>query len=543
MSELLIIAIAWFAYLILFVNVGSIIEKLLGVNSLEGRPLFGTLLKVLLGMSVITAVFAVISFWFPIDIHAGAVVLAVALLLFLHRSVRSSWQLALSGFASLSLPIKCFSVLVLLIVLLSSWLPTLNYDTGLYHNQFIKWINTFPVIPGLANLHGRFGFNSHWHLLEAGLNGFPVLVRPLNDLGSFITVLLLFASIEALHYLIKKEDLFADQLMVMFFFPLYLLCRFFTSDTPDLPNAIIGFTVLVIPFHFLKNSKSLVFYVTAIGGFLATIKITAVFGLLVAFPAFLKLKIRSKLIAVLLGLLLVSPWLIRNYIQTGYLVFPAKITAMNAPDYQVPETHMDYMNVLLEVHGQFGRYAVEMFDVGFDQWLVRWFNFQTRFVQVILVFCPIMLLLLFLRDLYMIRKKCFDEVATHLMVHMITLLTLAVWFTKGPNPRYIYGVFIFYFVYALLRAGIERFRYAQLGFVALGFVLLLKMSNTIKNEPSIEIRSTDYEYMDAGAISIPFPSEHDQCWNHELPCASKLVIGLEMRGENLSDGFRIRNID
>ncbi|EMO63800.1 hypothetical protein LEP1GSC133_1179, partial [Leptospira borgpetersenii serovar Pomona str. 200901868] len=34
------------------------------------------------------------------------------------------------------------------------------YDSGLYHIQSIKWIQEYSVVPGLANLHGRFGFNS-----------------------------------------------------------------------------------------------------------------------------------------------------------------------------------------------------------------------------------------------------------------------------------------------------------------------------------------------------------------------------------------------
>jgi hypothetical protein len=41
------------------------------------------------------------------------------------------------------------------------------YDNGLYHLQTILWNTNAPLIPGLANLHGRLGFNSLLFLIAA----------------------------------------------------------------------------------------------------------------------------------------------------------------------------------------------------------------------------------------------------------------------------------------------------------------------------------------------------------------------------------------
>jgi hypothetical protein len=41
------------------------------------------------------------------------------------------------------------------------------YDNGLYHLQTILWNTDAPLIPGLANLHGRLGFNSLLFLIAA----------------------------------------------------------------------------------------------------------------------------------------------------------------------------------------------------------------------------------------------------------------------------------------------------------------------------------------------------------------------------------------
>jgi hypothetical protein len=34
------------------------------------------------------------------------------------------------------------------------------FDTGLYHLPMVNWISNYALPFGLANLHGRFGFNS-----------------------------------------------------------------------------------------------------------------------------------------------------------------------------------------------------------------------------------------------------------------------------------------------------------------------------------------------------------------------------------------------
>ena len=46
------------------------------------------------------------------------------------------------------------------------------YDTGLYHLQAVKWAAHYPAVPGLANLHYRFGYNNSVHLFAAYTDAF-----------------------------------------------------------------------------------------------------------------------------------------------------------------------------------------------------------------------------------------------------------------------------------------------------------------------------------------------------------------------------------
>ena len=57
------------------------------------------------------------------------------------------------------------TIVVLLVTLL--WLanratgsPNGQYDTGMYHYPVVKRASTYPVVPGIANLHGRLAYNN-----------------------------------------------------------------------------------------------------------------------------------------------------------------------------------------------------------------------------------------------------------------------------------------------------------------------------------------------------------------------------------------------
>lgn len=47
--------------------------------------------------------------------------------------------------------------------------PEFQFDTGYYHLQALRWTTDHPLTRGLANVHHRLGFNSHWTLVAAAL--------------------------------------------------------------------------------------------------------------------------------------------------------------------------------------------------------------------------------------------------------------------------------------------------------------------------------------------------------------------------------------
>ena len=52
------------------------------------------------------------------------------------------------------------SVAVILLMAYGSSRGYMHYDTTLYHASAIRWIEEYGVVPGLANLQSRYGYNS-----------------------------------------------------------------------------------------------------------------------------------------------------------------------------------------------------------------------------------------------------------------------------------------------------------------------------------------------------------------------------------------------
>src|SRR5690242_7657843 len=74
-----------------------------------------------------------------------------------------------TAFLSARRLIPLYAVMVLFLALRASG-PCDYYDTGLYGWQAVRWIQAYPVVPGLANVHGRFGLDSSVFLCIAALS-------------------------------------------------------------------------------------------------------------------------------------------------------------------------------------------------------------------------------------------------------------------------------------------------------------------------------------------------------------------------------------
>jgi hypothetical protein len=157
-----------------------------------------------------------------------------------------------------------------------------------------------------------------------------------------------------------------------------------------------------------------------------------------------------------------------------------------------------------------------------------------------LVICFVLLIPLFVVDcVKLVRTSWGYNPMLYLITHAVFIVSIFIIFKLAPEIRYAYGFLLFYFVFLIMRMGVGKSRWMQIGLAAAGLVMYARIVMIISAEAPAPVWSKTYKEMDGSALPIYYPAEFDQCWNHDLPCTSRFIDGLEMRGIELSQGFRI----
>ena len=124
---------------------------------------------IFIGFLVLHTLLGYLSLFAPIGLIIHVIVLAASIAsLFLNKNYFIKiLPVVEHRIKPLPLYIVIPPVMFLFLILSYSLYSFNHYDTGLYYLQNIQWIEHYPVVKGLANLHGRFGFNSHFFLDSA----------------------------------------------------------------------------------------------------------------------------------------------------------------------------------------------------------------------------------------------------------------------------------------------------------------------------------------------------------------------------------------
>src|ERR1700741_5010153 len=119
------------------------------------------------------------------------------------------------------------------------------HDTLLYHLAAVRWVADFGSVPGLANLHGRLGFNTALHPLAA-LFGSPFGIAVGREFVNPVIVVSAGAALLQSIRLNGKEFFFPDSVYACLLFPLVLglvFCDCLSSPQPDVSSAGIALLV------------------------------------------------------------------------------------------------------------------------------------------------------------------------------------------------------------------------------------------------------------------------------------------------------------
>lgn len=304
-----------------------------------------------IGMAVAALVASTWSLFAAVGPDCHLALLAITLLSLCSAPVRAelrAFATAVRDIPLLAWPILAW--LALTVAFAGTDAPVYNLDPGRYHFQNLLWTKSFPVVPGLANLHNRYAFSSSWYPFHALFDWGLFEDRSYHVINSFLFFLLVgFGVVCAVRSLRDRPGPIeaAGLAMLVFLGYYYDLFRylFLSCLTPDLPVNLFVVICLLVAFDVLQTDAR-----PAPGAFLLLVLLAsqtfairpsgAYVGALLLVVAAHLARTRGGLRAVVrgagLGVLLSTPALIRSYVLSGWPLFPSTSLGFLTPDWQYP---------------------------------------------------------------------------------------------------------------------------------------------------------------------------------------------------------------
>ncbi len=524
-------------------------------------------LLVILGLCVVTTGAGYLSLFMKIALGANALLFLGALLLcaIYRGEITASLKSGVREFRSWDKYVFGLFFLSFFFILVKAAAPPSAFDTGLYHAQAIRWIEEYPVIPGLGNLHGRLAFNSAWFPANA-LFGFSFLkLQPFHVLNGLFLLLIIFICLEGLSKIIagpyRGSDILraAIALSALFVFKDQL-----SSPTPDIPAALLVCLIFIYYLQLREQAGgspdpagSIILCLLA--AWAITIKLStlplSLFIALIAAQEIARGRLANSWIIAGGVLFVVVPYLLRNIWLSGYLVYPLPALDLFHFDWQVPRAAALAEKRAVEAFARDPHYVLPQVHGAFS-WVPTWFH-QTMAdygSKIEKIFLPGLIILL---DglLHLLKKKtgriALEERGRNTVIYLLAAAGLLFWFFTAPDPRFGMG-FIMIAAVLIFLPLLKAFDYQVTRFFPWSLAVLLlyfMVAFGVQDLPAIGPRlwlPSPYPQAQLAAEEIQgrqvyFPrSREGKCWYAPLPSAYH-PAHFAFRGPGLADGFKARS--
>ena len=456
-------------------------------------------------------------------------------------------------------------ILVILLLLLSTS-PINNEDTLSYHAQIIQWIEKYRVVPGIANLHIRYGLQSSW-FVGCAVFGFRFIGT--NALSFVNSIVLLWYFIFIIsqvnkNYRDKKNTLYSFGWLVILMLSLWSYSQVRLTATSASPDFI---TILYcwLCFYLLFNSTGKELsarnfsLIIILGAFAITMKLSAIPVIILllysAYKLFVMKNIRALLVSLLISIAVLLPFIARNVITSGYPVFPSRFPDIVNTDWKLNKEKIIYIQKYITAYA---RIRSEADTAGIDkslsmnmtEWIPVWWKYQSLADKSIIILLILSFCLLILRIKAILASPHYMKVA------LVTALGgILFWFIQAPDPRFGFGfilslmAIIFWFeLQKNKRLNHESWKRV---FIAISFVTVLVLGGySIYRaiyffSPSQLLvpagpASGKYTTIFCDNFSLTVPSVNYGCSNAQIPCAYDSCRSFEARGSSVADGFRAK---
>lgn len=333
--------------------------------------------------------------------------------------------------------------LLLLLMLLYAYGTSrgfIHYDTGLYHAQSIRWIEEYGIVKGLGNLHCRLAYNSSSFALSALYSMSFLGGQSYHCVAGFLALLLAINCLKLTEIIHRKKLQPSDFARVMCIYYLLIIFDEMVSPASDYFMVLTAFYIVIRWMDLLEEKENSIFpyaMLCVLGVYLLTIKLSAaLIVLLVVKPAWMLLrekKWKEIFLYITIGILIAAPFLIRNVILSGWLVYPFTSIDFFSVDWKIPEGIAAYDAKEIQVWGR-GYSDVTRFDISIWEWLPDWFNGLGGMDRLFVLAGLVSVFVWVIRMVWhLIRRRTWSD---KLLLETVMSFCFLFWLFSSPLIRY-----------------------------------------------------------------------------------------------------------
>ncbi len=438
-----IVLLSWMYIFLVCLLIGLGIYKILKkiINGIPPFSIVGFIITGIIGITVYTEFF---SIFYKIGMLAHLLMFSAALIsgYFCRKEFMSSIQkLGSIGFSWEGF----FYICLLVLIAFFTSRGTFHTDTNIYHAANIRLYEEYGLIRGMANLQLHYGYNSAYLAFASIFSMHWLLPFSLHTTTGFIEAVL---CIYACHHLktFKEHErhlMDAGCLGIL----IYAVVNLTGSISPatDYPTMFLSLYIITAWLSVIEQQDTMsvhaihAFSLLSVATvFVATMKLSAgAFAIIVIYPAFCLIKEKrwkEIILYIIMGFSILLPYLIRNILISGWLIYPFESIDLFRVPWKVPLEYLLMDSYQIKVWGRC-LYDVAKIDMPIKEWLPIWWNEQERYAQYLIYANILGLFLSGLTTFSNLLKKIKTEGA-FLCLYLGMIVSILVWFFLAPFIRY-----------------------------------------------------------------------------------------------------------
>ncbi len=509
------------------------------------------------GLMAVTVYAQIYSLFGGVSLIANIVLVIIAAAAFIFS------RKELAEFLKKTAPdVKVWKILILAAIVIFMVIGTsrgyFHYDSDLYHGQSIRWIEEYGCVKGIGNLHCRLGYNSSAFAMCA-LYSFSFLGgQSYHACAGFLALIVMLESLKVLHVFSDKKILASDFARIGAMYYIFNIYDEMVSPASDY-YVMLYFAFIVIRLLDIAGSDDraenmnadLIAYPALLAIFLVTLKLSAagmVLCVIIPIVSLIKEKRIGKLFVYIgIGMLIVIPFLVRNYLISGWLVYPFTKIDLFDPVWKVPEYVAVNDSDFIIAFGR-GYTDVAAAHLPFGEWIRHWISGLGK-MDLLLFFASLASFPGLIACIFVRRKKYLLH-----LTQFSVLITFIMWFFSAPLIRYGQGFLIMLplavfgdlFCKAYEKLSGHRIMPVLAGFIIGAFILYKTVMTGVYLKGVIAqpywISQLDYgkyetyEY-DLGDETIFIPVSGDQTGYDAFPSAPLEPDDVRLMGGSISEGL------